>query len=68
MKKLLVILLILINLHLLISEEALADNSYQIINSDKLFVSKSGENYLMNMDGNVHFFYGLIEFCISMAL
>lgn len=62
MKKLLVIFLIVISLKVALSNELLTDKSYKIINSDNVVLNKNNEKYILNMSGNVHFFYGKIEF------
>lgn len=35
---------------------------YKLINSDQLFLSKVDEEYISELNGNVHFFYGKTEF------
>ncbi len=40
---------------------------YKLINSDQLFLSKSGDEYITQLTGNVHFFYGEIEFFCDQA-
>lgn len=62
MKKLLAIFLIVISITIVLSDEILADKSYKIINSDNVVLNKNNEKYILNMSGDVHFFYGKIEF------
>ncbi len=62
MKRCLMIIMIVVCLNLLLSNEILDNKSYKIINSDKVLVNKSYDNYVMNLQGNVHFFYGDFEF------
>jgi len=62
MKKLLAIFLIVISATIVLSNELLKDKSYRIINSDNVLLNKHNEKYILNMNGNVNFFYGQIEF------
>lgn len=62
MKKLLAIFLIVISVTIILSKELVDDKSYKIINSDSVVLNKNKEKYILNMSGNVHFFYGQIEF------
>lgn len=62
MKKLLAIFLIVISVTILLSNELQSDKSYKIKNADNVVLNKNKEKYILNMNGNVHFFYGEIEF------
>lgn len=62
MKRILAVLIIALSAVILLSNELLEDKSYRIINADKVVLNKSGEKYILNMNGNVNFFYGQIEF------
>ena len=35
---------------------------YRLINADSLIATKVNEEYITNLNGNVHFFYGETEF------
>jgi OstA-like protein len=60
------ILLLLISSALLFSEETEL-RPYKLINADKLIVEKVNEEFVTNLIGNVHFFYGETEFLSDKA-
>lgn len=62
MKRILAVLVIVASVAILLSNELLEDKSYRIINSDTVTLNKHKEKYILNMNGNVNFFYGEIEF------
>lgn len=62
MKKLLVVFLIAVSLTIALTSEFVQDKSYKIINSDNVVLNKTNDKYILNMSGNVNFFYGQIEF------
>ena len=45
-----------------------ADEKFRLIHSDKLFMTKAGEEQALELNGNVHFFYGNTEFLCRNAL
>ena len=49
-------------LSLLLYSEGTELRPYRLINADKLIVRKVDEDYITNLIGNVHFFYGETEF------
>ncbi|HNX00027.1 MAG TPA: LptA/OstA family protein [Candidatus Cloacimonadota bacterium] len=44
------------------------DTSYRLINADHLFLSKVNNEYITELLGNVHFFYGEAEFWTNRSL
>ena len=53
------ILILEITIINLLAEEEL--RPYKLINADKLTITKVEEEYITNLVGNVHFFYGETE-------
>ncbi len=45
-----------------------ADDKFRLIHADKLFLSKVQDEQILDLDGNVHFFYGTTEFKSDRAL
>jgi lipopolysaccharide assembly outer membrane protein LptD (OstA) len=79
MKKILIGSLLLLSIGLLISvtikspkvkpqDQQNQDKSYKLINADHLFLSKVNNEYITELLGNVHFFYGEAEFWSDRAL
>jgi len=55
------LILFLLNCSILLSEETEL-RPYELINADKLIINKINGEYVTNLIGNVHFFYGDTEF------
>jgi lipopolysaccharide export system protein LptA len=62
MKRLLAIFLIATSLTIALSKEIIQDKSYKIKNADNVVLNKNMDKYILNMNGNVNFIYGQIEF------
>lgn len=62
MKKLLAIFLIAVSVTIALSNQLLEDKSYKIKNADNVVLNKNNDKYILNMNGNVNFIYGQIEF------
>ncbi len=62
MKRLLAIFLIVTSTTIALSNELLKDKSYKIKNADNVVLNKNNDKYILNMNGNVNFIYGQIEF------
>lgn len=45
-----------------------AEEKFRLIHADKLFLSKVQDEQILDLDGNVHFFYGSTEFKSDRAL
>ena len=64
MKKGLLTLLFSLLYIILLSNEPV---SYRLVNSDRLNINRSNDEYITQLRGNVHFFYNDIEFKANMA-
>jgi lipopolysaccharide export system protein LptA len=63
------LLLLLIILPMLVSAQSVKDsNRFRLIHSDKLFLTTANQENILELFGNVHFFYGTTEFFSNRAL